>query len=125
MKRIFISTVLLFLSMGLTGSAFAKNKSADINLYQTSQVGGATLQPGSYAVVVNTTGTTANVSFRQNGKQVAMVTGQTVQLTQKSDNTSVTIDNSGSVPRIDAIDFEGSPTAVSFSSSAANSSSGD
>ncbi len=125
MKRIVISTALLFLSMSLAGTAFARDKSANIELYQASQVGGATLQPGSYKVVVNTTGTTADVSFRQNGKQVATVTGQTVQLAQKSANTSVTIDSSSSVPRINAIDFEGSPTEVSFSSSAAASSSGD
>src|SRR5580693_5123026 len=110
--------------MGLSGSAFAKEKSAEVVLYQASQVAGTTLPPGSYTVVMNATGSTADVIFRQNGKAVATVTGQTVQLTKRSPNTSLTVDNSGSAPTIAAIDFEGSQTEVSFSSQAATPSAG-
>lgn len=125
MKRILIPTALLFLSMGLSAGAFAKGKSADVELYQASEVAGTTLQPGSYTVVMNATGSTADVTFKQNGKQVATVTGQVVQLAKKSDSTSVTLDSSSSVPSIAAIDFEGSQTEVSFSSPANSSNSGE
>jgi hypothetical protein len=124
-KRILIPTAALFLSMGLSVGAFAKGKSVDVEIFQTSQVAGTTLQPGSYTVVMNTTGSTADVTFRQNGKQVATVTGQLVQLPKKSGNTSVTLDRSSSVPTIAAIDFEGSQTEVSFSAPTNSSTSGD
>ncbi|MGC2109421.1 MAG: hypothetical protein WA655_07880 [Candidatus Korobacteraceae bacterium] len=124
MKRIFIpGTLLLTLLLSLT--AFAKTKSADVDIYQTSQVAGTTLQPGSYGVAVSPNGSTASVSFSRNGKQVATVTGQVVQLQKKAANTSVTMDNSGSTPTISQIDFEGSTTSVSFSSTASASASGE
>ena len=125
MKNIVVPTTLLLLSLGLSAGAFAKDKSAQIDLYQASQVAGTTLQPGSYTVVVNTTGPTADVTFKQNGKQVATVSGQAVQLAKKSASTAVTVDNSSGVSTIAAIDFEGSQTEVSFSSPANRSSSGE
>lgn len=112
MKRKFIPAVLFFVTMALAVSVFAKDKSADIKIYQTSQVAGTTLQPGNYKVTLNTTGSTANVIFAQNGKQVATASGQAVQLSKKSNNTAVTVDNSGSVPTISEIDLAGSQTAV-------------
>ncbi len=125
MKRKFIPAVLFFVTMTLAVSVFAKDKSADIKIYQTSQVAGTTLQPGDYKVTLNTTGSTANVIFAQNGKQVATASGQAVQLSKKSNNTAVTVDNSGSVPTISEIDLAGSQTAVSFTSTANASVSGE
>jgi hypothetical protein len=111
--------------MALSVSAFAKDKSTDVQIYQTTQVGSATLQPGTYHVKVNSTDSSSTVSFSQNGKQVADVQGQTVQLARKSTETSVTLDSSGKVPRIAEIDFEGQQTAVGFSSAAAPASAGE
>jgi hypothetical protein len=125
LKRILVPTVLLFLSIGFAGNVFAKGKSTDVEIYQASQIAGAMLQPGSYTVVVNTTGSTADVTFKQNGKQVATMPGQIVRLAKKSDSTSVTLDNSGGVPTIAAIDFEGSQMEVSFSAAANSTNSGE
>jgi hypothetical protein len=107
---------LFFLTAGLSTGAFAKSKSTEVQIYQASQVAGTTLQPGSYHVTVNPTGSTAVVTFKQDGKPAVTATGQLVQLTKPSHDTSVTSNTSGSVPTIDEIDFEGSLTAVSFSS---------
>ncbi len=125
MKHILIATSLFFLTIGLSAGAFAKSKSAEIDIYQTSQVAGATLQPGSYHVTVNPTGPTAVVTFKQDGKPVATATGQVVQLAKPARDTSITTNTSGSVPTIDEIDFEGSQTAVSFSSTASASAAGE
>ena len=122
MKR--LSILIALLSM-LSLSAFAKERSTDVQIYQTTQVGSATLQPGTYHVKVNSTESSSTVSFSQNGKQVADVQGQTVQLAKKAMNTSVTLDNSGTVPHIAEIDFEGQQTAVGFSSPAATANAGE
>jgi len=53
------------------------------------------------------------------------VTGQSVQLSKKSPNTSVTVDNSGKVPRIAEIDFEGQQTAVGFNAATATANAGE
>ncbi len=125
MKHLLIASSLFFLTIGLSSGAFAKSKSTEVQIYQTSQVAGATLQPGSYHVTVNPTGSTAVVTFKQDGKSVATATGQVVQLTKPSHDTSVTSNTSGSVPTIDEIDFEGSLTAVSFSSATNASAAGE
>jgi hypothetical protein len=111
--------------MTLSISAFAKGKSAEVELRQASQIAGTTLQPGTYTVVMTVAGSAADVSFRQNGKQVAVVTGQVVQLAKKSDKTSLTVNNSGTVPTIAEIDLQGSQAAVSFASEASTTSSGE
>lgn len=125
MKRSLVSIALLFLAMSLSVSAFAKGKSTDVQIYQPSQIAGATLQPGSYKMTLSFTGSTANVVFSQNGKQVATVTGQVVQLTKKADNTAITLDNSSGSSVISQIDLEGSQSAVSFAPTAASASSGE
>ena len=124
MKLKLISTAVL-LTLLLSVTAFAKNKSADVDIYQVSQVAGTTLQPGTYSVTVKPNGSMANVVFAHNGKEVATVSGQLVQLQRKAANTSVTTNNSGSTPTISQIDFEGSTTSVSFSSSTTASVSGE
>lgn len=106
-------------------SVFAKGKSTDVRLSQATQVGDTTLQPGTYHVTVIPASSGNSVSFSQNGKQVASVAGQSVQLSKKSPNTSVTLDNSGKVPRIAQIDFEGQQTAVGFNTGAATASAGE
>jgi hypothetical protein len=122
LKRSFFSTGLLFVAMASSMSAFAKDKSTDVQIYQPTQVGTATLQPGLYRVTVNSTGSASTVTFMKNGKQVADVQGQPVQLARKSANTSLTLDNSGKVPRVSEIDFEGQTTAVGFAAPAVNAS---
>jgi hypothetical protein len=125
LKRSLSSIALLFMAMIVSVSAFAKGKSADVQIYQPSQIAGATLQPGSYKMTLNFTGSTANVVFSQNGKQVATVTGQVVQLAKRADNTAITLDNSSGSSVISQIDVEGSQSAVSFAQNAASASTGE
>ena len=119
MKRNISLTAVLCLTMLVSIGAFAKSKSTDVELNQPTQVGDTTLQPGTYHVTVTPTASGNSVSFLKNGKQVASLTGQAVQLAKKSANTSVTVDNSGKVARIAEIDFEGQQTAVGFSANGA------
>ena len=119
MKRNISLTAVLCLTMLVSIGAFAKSKSTDVELNQPTQVGDTTLQPGTYHVTVTPTASGNSVSFLKNGKQVASITGQAVQLPKKSANTSVTVDNSGKVARIAEIDFEGQQTAVGFSANGA------
>jgi hypothetical protein len=115
LKRISLTTFLFCLALLLPAGAFAKDRSTEVHIYQATQVGGITLHPGTYQVKVVPSGNASDVSFLQNGKQVAKVTGcPNVPLAKKAENTSVTLDNSGKVPRIAEIDFEGQQTAVGF-----------
>ena len=108
----------------MPAGAFAKDRSTEVHIYQATQVGDVTLHPGTYQVKVMPTGNTSEVSFLQNGKQVAKVTGcPNVSLAKKSENTSVTLDNSGKIPRVAEIDFEGQQTAVGFNTAATASAS--
>jgi hypothetical protein len=125
LKLKLIPTTLLFLFLSLSVGAFAKTKSTDIEIYRPTQLAGTTLAPGTYKVAVDTTGSTAQVTFSRNGKQVATATGQVVQLATKSQNNAVVTNTSSSVPTIDEIDLEGLQTGVSFASAAATSASGE
>ena len=64
------------------------------------------------------------VSFSQNGKQSPRA-GSASAARQKIDGHFHDFDNSGSVPRIAEIDFEGQQTAVGFSSPAATAGAGE
>lgn len=126
MKRISLTTFLFCLALLLPAGAFAKDRSTEVHIYQATQVGTATLQPGVYRVKVMPSGNTNDVTFSKNGKEVAKVAGcPNVQLAKKSASTSVTLDNSGQVPRVAQIDFEGQQTAVGLATPAVNASAGE
>ena len=126
MKRISLTTFLFCLALLLPAGAFAKDRSTEVHIYQATQVGDVTLHPGTYQVKVMPTGNTSDVSFLQNGKQVAKVTGcPNVPLARKAESSSVTLDNSGKVPRIAEIDFEGQQTAVGFNTAPVSASAGE
>lgn len=114
MKFVRLSSALLTLALALSICSFAKDKTTTLNIYQPTQVGSATLPPGTYNVKANLTGSTSEVLFLKNGKQVASASGQVMQLSKKAVNTSITVDNSGKVPRISEIQFEGQQSAVGF-----------
>ena len=125
LKSKFVTAAVLSLMMLLPLSVFARNKSTDINLAQPTQVGDTTLEPGTYHVTVTPSTSGNSVTFLKNGKQVASVTGQSVQLSKKSGNTSVTFDNSGKVPRISQVAFEGQQTAVRLEAATATANAGN
>ncbi len=118
----FISSLVLVAAFTLP--AMAKDKSSEVQIYEPTQISGTTLQPGIYKVKM-TDGATPTVTFLHNGKQVASVTGQAVQLAKTPSATSVTSDNSGSIPQIAEIDFEGSQTGVTFTSHATTTAQGE
>jgi len=67
-------------------------------------------------VKCNNTGSTSQVTFLRNGKEVATATGQVKQLSNTPDsNQIVTQDGNGSAS-ISEIDFAHSKTGVSFES---------
>jgi len=99
-------------------SAFAGSKSESVLLFHPTQVNGKTLPAGEYTVKCETTGSTAQVKFLKNGKEVATANGQVKQLASHPDHNQVITQDSGSASTISEIDFAHSGTAVSFDSGA-------
>ena len=125
MTRTLARLTLLVLALTLSISAFAGSKSQDITLYKDAQINGTTLPAGEYTVKCDTTGSTAQVKFLRNGKEVATATGQVKQLANAPDHTQVvTMDGNGGPATISEIDFSNNKSGVSFERSTAMSSAG-
>ncbi len=121
MTRTLARFTLLVFTLTLSISAFAGSKSQTITLFHDAQLNGKTLPAGEYDVKCNTTGSTAQVKFLRNGREVASATGQVKQLSSAPEyNQLVTQDGNG-IATIDEIDFAHSNTGVSFESSAMSS----
>ena len=120
MTRKLASATLFLVALTMSISAFAgsNSKSESVLLFHPAQVNGTTLQPGEYTVKCETTGSTAQVKFLKNGKEVASANGQVKQLTSHPDHNQVITQDSGSASTISEIDFAHSATAVSFDSGA-------
>jgi len=113
---------LLALTLSLSIGAFAASKSQSITLYHDAQINGKTLPAGDYTVKCDTTGSTAQVRFMRNGKEVASATGQVKQLASAPEgNQVVTLDGNGGPATITEIDFSNSKSGVSFETSSAMS----
>jgi hypothetical protein len=116
---------LLALTLTLSIGAFAASKSQSITLYNDAQVNGKTLPAGDYTVKCDTTGSTAQVRFIRNGKEVASASGQVKQLKNAPENNQVVTMGGGSGPAtISEIDFSNTKSAVTFESSTAMSTAG-
>jgi len=121
MTRTLAAFGVLALALSLSIGAFAGSKSQDITLYQDAQLNGKTLRAGDYTVKYDATGSTAQVRFLRNGKEVASATGQVKQLSSAPEHTQlVTQDGNGSAT-INEIDFANSKTGITFESSAMSS----
>lgn len=124
MTRILARPTMFLLALTLTLSigAFAASKSQSITLYHDAQLNGKTLPAGDYTVKCDTTGSTTQVRFIRNGKEVASATGQVKQLTSAPEsNQVVTLDGNGGAATITEIDFSNSKNGVSFETSTAMS----
>lgn len=76
----------------VTAAAFAKDKNHhSVVISQTVQVGNTRLAPGEYTMQWNESGTTAEVSFVQNGKSVAEVPAKIGDLARPSASDSLTV----------------------------------
>ena len=127
MTRILARPTMFLLALTLTLSigAFAASKSQSITLYNDAQVNGKTLPAGDYTVKCDTTGSTAQVRFIRNGKEVASASGQVKQLKNAPENNQVVTMGGGSGPAtISEIDFSNTKSAVTFESSTAMSTAG-
>jgi hypothetical protein len=117
------ATLLIF-ALSMSIGAFAASKSESITLFNDAQLNGKTLPAGDYTVKCDTTGSTAQVKFLKNGKEMVSATGQVKQLPRApAHNQVVTQDGNGS-STISEIDFSNSSTAVTFDSGTSMSSAG-
>jgi hypothetical protein len=95
-------------------AAFAASKSETVKLYSNTQLNGKTLPAGDYTVKYDATGSTAQVKFLKNGKEVASATGQVKQLKNPPDFNQVVTDTSNGSSTISEIDFAHAKTGVTF-----------
>ena len=116
MTRNLVRFALLALALTLSVSAFAKDQSGSITLYQDASINGTKLPAGEYKIEYDVDGNNAQVKFIKSGKEVATASGQLKTLTTKPGTTQVVLDNSGNTRTISEIDFRGRDTAISFAS---------
>ncbi|MGC2109422.1 MAG: hypothetical protein WA655_07885 [Candidatus Korobacteraceae bacterium] len=108
----YIGTLIFALTMSL--GAFAGSKSETITLFHDAQLNGKTLPAGDYTVKCDTNGSTAQVKFLRNGKEVASANGQVKQLNPAPEHNQVVVQDGNGGGTISEVDFSHSSTAVSF-----------
>jgi hypothetical protein len=91
-SNLFVAVALLA-ALVLAFPAFAQPDRADISLSRTCLVGNSSLQPGDYKVVIDAN----KISFLHNGKVVAEAAGEWKKADQRSDETSVSYEQSGRI----------------------------
>jgi len=99
-------------------AAFAGSKSETVILYGDTQINGKTLPAGEYTVKCEPNGSSTQVKFLKNGKEVATASGQQKQLASKPDHNQVITQDAGSAHTISEIDFSHTGTGVTFDSGA-------
>jgi hypothetical protein len=72
--------------------------------------------PATTLVKCDTTGSTAQVKFVKNGKEIASATGQVKQLANAPDHNQVVTQDGNGSSTISEIDFSNSKTGVTFDS---------
>jgi hypothetical protein len=113
-------TVFIF-ALTMSICAFAGSKSETVKLYQPTQINGKTLPAGEYTVKYNPTGSTAEVKFLRNGKEVATANGQVKQLTNPPEGNQVITNDGNGSSSISEIDFGNTKTGVTFDSTSMSS----
>ncbi|MFZ0860646.1 MAG: hypothetical protein ABR881_01365 [Candidatus Sulfotelmatobacter sp.] len=101
----------------MTGAALARDKNHHgVVIPETLQVGTSRLAAGQYTMEWKESGSTAEVSFLQNGKSVAQAPAKIVNLSRKAELDSVTMKTqSGDTQSLEEVQFSGSKQAFSFS----------
>ncbi|MFZ0314437.1 MAG: hypothetical protein WAL85_17155 [Candidatus Korobacteraceae bacterium] len=116
MTRTLASVTLFIFALTLSIGAFAASKSQEVTLNHDVQLNGKTLPAGDYTVKCDTTGSTAQVKFVKNGKELASATGQVKQLSTAPDHNQVVTQDGNGASTISEIDFSNSKTGVTFNS---------
>lgn len=124
MTRILARITLLIFALSMSIGAFAASKSQAITLFHDASLNGKTLPAGEYTVKCETTGSTAQVKFLRNGKEVASATGQVKQLSNAPANNQVITQDGNGAASISEIDFSNSRSGVTFEGGSAMSSAG-
>lgn len=114
MSRTLTSLAVFVFALTMSFAAFAASKSENVKLYSDTQLNGKTLPAGDYTVKYDATGSTAQVKFLKNGKEVATATGQVKQLKNPPDFNQVVTDTSSGTSTISEIDFAHAKTGVTF-----------
>ena len=101
----------------LTVAAFARDRNRHgVVIPETVQVGTSRLAPGVYTMEWAESGSTAKVTFVQNGKSVAQVPAKVVTLDRPAQTDSVTVKTgSGNTEALEQVEFGGFKEAFSFS----------
>ena len=116
MKRVLTSVASFFFATSLSIAALAETQSKSLTLFNDVQVNGKTLPAGQYKVKVDSTGSTAQVTFMQGKKEVASAPAQLKPLANKQNSTQIQLNSANGKPQLDEIDFGGSTTGMSFAS---------
>jgi hypothetical protein len=124
MTRILVRVTVALFAFSMSIGAFAASKSQTVTLFHDASLNGKTIPAGEYTVKCDTTGSTVQVKFLRDGKEVASATGQAKQLsTAPAHNQIVTQDGNGTAT-ISEIDFSNTRTGVTFDSGSSMSNAG-
>ncbi|MFY9905071.1 MAG: hypothetical protein WAM43_08015 [Terriglobales bacterium] len=99
-------SVVLGLAVLLATSAFASNR-ATLQVGESLEVNGQQLNPGEYQVRWDGTGSTVEVSFLKNNKEVAKTSAKVVAVDKAYGSDSALIDHSSGKATISELRFAG------------------
>jgi hypothetical protein len=124
MTRMLARLALLVLALTVSISAFAASKSQTVVLAHDTQLNGATIPAGQYKVKVDISGSTCVAKVMDGAKLVTTANCEVKQLDKKASDNMIIENNAGGVPSISEMDFHDSTTAITFSSGATTTASG-
>jgi hypothetical protein len=108
-------TVVLGLAVLLASSAFASNKGT-LLVGESFVINGQQLSPGEYQVRWNGTGSTVEVSFLKDNKEVAKTSAKVVAVDKAYNSDSALLDRSSGKATISELRFAGKKFALELGS---------
>ncbi|MGA2355190.1 MAG: hypothetical protein ABSG02_11880 [Terriglobales bacterium] len=109
-------TVVLGLAVLLATSAFASNRGT-LQVRESFEINGQQLSPGEYQVRWDGTGSTVEVSFLKNNKEVAKTSAKVVAVDKAYSSDSALIDHSNGKAAISELRFAGKKFALDITPS--------
>jgi hypothetical protein len=117
MTRILARLTVLVFAITMAISAFAASAKTDtVVLYQAAQLNGKTIPAGEYTVKTEIKGSSAQVKFLQDRKEVASASGQTKDLGKRAPYAQIVLRDGNGVSSIQELDLGGTNTGVTFDS---------
>jgi hypothetical protein len=115
MKLVKCLAILATLTLGLSLSAFAKDKNqGKFVLSDEAQVGSTQLKPGEYKVQWDGSGDAVQVKILQGKNVVATTTAKLVEQRNAAQADAVTLDTGGNMKTLKEIDFGNRKEALVF-----------